>query len=78
MRKFSLDEAATLFWRKDMEKLKYRPESRHFSRAQDAIVWAFEKLSGHQRWSAFLRFDVDHAEARIPELKPTYQSIKPN
>lgn len=75
MRKFSLEEPATLFWR-DMEKLEYRPDYRYFSRLQEAIVWAFEDLSADHRWSAYVRLESDHAQIGIPDLEQIYQSIK--
>jgi|CXWL01.1.fsa_nt_gi hypothetical protein len=78
MREHSLTEAVTLFWRKDMEELKFRPEDRYFEHAQDAIVWAFEALSKDQRWSAYLLYQKDHEKVRISDLEATYRSIKSN
>lgn len=76
MRELSLTEPVTLFWRKDIEELKFHPESRYFAQASEAIVWAFETLSSNQRWSALLRFEKDHEEARLTELESTYQSLR--
>jgi hypothetical protein len=78
MREFSLTEPATLFWRKDMEELKFHPEDRYFEHAGDTIVWAFETLSKDQRRLAYLRFEKDHEKVQIPEVEATYRSLKSN
>ena len=75
MKTFSPTESVTLFWRGDMEKLTYRPESRHFAQANDAIIWAFENLKSDQRWSAYLRIERDHSQIRLQELESAYKSL---
>lgn len=75
MREFSPTELVTVFWRDDLERLQYRPESRYFEKAADAILWIFEVLTGDQRWSAYMRFESDHEQAPASSLEEHYRGM---
>lgn len=75
MRELSMTEPVTLFWRDDLERMQIRPESRYFEKAEDAIRWAFETLTGDQRWSAYLRCESDHLQIQREQLEEHYRRI---
>lgn len=75
MREFSLTEPVTVFWRNDLERLQYRPESHYFERAEDAIRWMFEVLTGDQRWSAYMRLESEHEQVPASSLEEQYRRI---
>lgn len=75
MREFTPTESVMLFWRDDPERLQYHPDSCYFEKAEDAIRWAFEKLNGGQRWSAYIRFESDHEKVQISELEEHYRRL---
>ncbi len=75
MADYVMSQAATLFFGPDTEKWSIRPDSHFFDRLDNAVRFAFEKLTPDQKNGARIQLEANHQILPWPEIEALFKKL---